>query len=272
MDYVLRNFFTHKDYLAPAAQIPGTIFTPLHFLFSAALLTLITFSSVYVSRRKRLIRPVLASVWILMVIWEFVIVYWDSVAGKVTGLDLQTGLSLYPCSIYLFAMPIILWGKGLSKQACCGYLCTLGLLGAVINFIFPLTILINYSCISFAGFHTFGFHGAMLFSYLVVILSGIHRYDMVTGWQSLILPSVPGLIMSIPANLVNYALDADYMFFRGKFPVVARVFGNTRTCVITLVIYTLYIVIPALFYLPAYLHNRRLAEEEELMVAAAEYI
>ena len=28
------NFFTHKDFLPPADQLPGTLFTPLHFVAS----------------------------------------------------------------------------------------------------------------------------------------------------------------------------------------------------------------------------------------------
>ena len=32
---LLKNFFTHKDFLPSADQIPGTMFTPLHFIFSA---------------------------------------------------------------------------------------------------------------------------------------------------------------------------------------------------------------------------------------------
>ena len=270
--YILQNFFTHKDFLAPASQIPGTMFTPLHFLFAAALLTIIFISALYVSRRKQLLKPVLAAVWAVMVIWEVVIIWWDSTAGIQKGWNLTVNLSLYPCSLYLYTTPFILWGKGNVKQACCGYLCTLGLLGALVNFLFPVTRLLNYSCISFAGMHTFCYHGAMFFTFLVIFLSGEHRYDHITTWQELILPSVPTLLLSVPANLLNYTMDADYMFFRGKLPVVATVFRNTRPMLITLTLYLMYILVPALFYLPSYLRNRRQEEEEERMPAAAELI
>ena len=36
-DYLLKNFFTHKDFIAEDVQaglVPGTLFTPLHFIFS----------------------------------------------------------------------------------------------------------------------------------------------------------------------------------------------------------------------------------------------
>lgn len=270
MHYVWENFFTHKDYLVPGNQIPGTIFTPLHFIFAAGLLMLIILSAAFVSKRKHFVKPVLATVWAVMVIWEFVIIYWDSTAGKTTGLDLKTNLSLYPCSIYLYAMPFVLWGKGHWKQACCGYICTLGLLGASVNFIFPATRLYDYSCISFVGMHTLLYHGAMFFSFLVLILSGYHRYNQITSWQELLLPCIPTLLLSIPANLVNYMIDADYMFFRGKFFILAKIFGSTNPILITAIIYMLYIIVPALFYLPSYLHNRHEEPEDGMPLYAAD--
>lgn len=256
--YILENFFTHKDFLVPADQIPGTLFTPLQFIFEAILLSVILCSAVYVSRHKQLVRPVLMTVWVCLVIWEFVIVTWDSVAGKTIGLDLTTNLSLYPCSIYLYAMPFFFWGRELFRRMACGYVCTLGLLGAVVNFLYPVSRLTSYSCISFAGFHTFFFHGSMLFTCLVMLLSGNHRYTRITHSWELLLPCVPSLLLSIPANIVNYSpIHADYMYFRGEFPLLAKLFANLSDIRITLILYLLYITIPALFYLPSYLAHKR---------------
>ena len=272
MHYVLENFFTHKDYLAPAAEIPGTMFTPLHFLFMAFLLTLIFSTAFYISRHREKLKPVLCGVWLLMVLWEIAIVYYDSTAGRNPGFDWKTSLSLYPCSLYLYTMPLILWGRGTVKQACCGYLCTLGLLGALVNLMFPVTRLFQYSCISFAGLHTLCFHGSMFFSYLCIMLSGYHSYDCAVSWTGLILPSVPSLLLSIPANFINYTIGSDYMYFTGQFPVVAKIFGNTKPILITAILYMLYIIVPSLFYLHGYLQNRRAEEEDPISLFSANYI
>ncbi len=256
--YVIQNFFTHKDYLAPASQIPGTIFTPLHFLFEAILLAIIISSVIYVSNRKHLIKPVFIGLWATLVVWEFIIIAWDSLAGKVQALDLQSGLSLYPCSIYMYAMPFAIWGKGIAKKAACGYVCTLGLLGAAVNFLFPIARLTDYSCISFPGFHTFFYHGVLLFTCLVMLRSHYHTYGNVLSWKQLFYPCIPSLILSIPANIINYSpIDADYMYFKGKFFVLAALFGNLNPVFITIILYALYICVPALFYLPSYLYNKR---------------
>ena len=252
--YLLRHFFTHKDFLPPAQQLAGTLFTPLHFAFSAVVLCVVIGSALYVSHHKKLIKPVFTAVWAVMVVWEFVIVAWESLSGSVAQLDLQTNLSLYPCSIFLYVMPLAIWGKGRLKQMACGYVCTLGLLGAAINFVYPATRLSFYSCISFPGFHTFSFHGSMLFVCLVMLLSGYHRYRDVSDWKDLFLPCVPTLLLSIPANLVNYsAIGADYMFFRGQLPIIASLTGHTTELRTTIILYVFYIIMPALFYLPAYM-------------------
>ncbi len=263
--YVIQNFFTHKDYLAPASQIPGTFGTPLSYVFEAVLLAIIIGAAIFVSKRKYLIKPVFIVQWITLVVWEVIIIYWDSVSGKTVGWDLAVNLSLYPCSIFMYAMPFAIWGKGIWKKIGCGYVVTLGFLGAAINFLYPVAKLTSYSCISFAAFHTFYFHGTMLFTWLVMLISGYHRYTNVTRWWELFLPCVLSIIVSIPSNIINYsAINADYMYFRGKFPLVAQIFAGLGEVKITMILYVLYIVVPALFYLPSYLsHKRRSAHREK---------
>ena len=61
---LLKNFFTHKDFLPPAEQIPGTMFTPLHFIFSAVMIALVLVSAFYVSKlHEKKMRIVLGVLW-----------------------------------------------------------------------------------------------------------------------------------------------------------------------------------------------------------------
>ena len=201
--YLFRHFFTHKDFLPPADQLPGTLFTPMSFLFEAIVLIIILAGAKYLASHKNKIRPVLTVLLGILLVLEVSIISWDSLAGATKGLDLAVNLSLYPCSIFLYALPLYLWGKGVWKRMGCGYICTLGLLGALINFLYPIARLANYSCISFPAFHTFFFHGSMLFTCLVLLLSGEHSYTQVDAWWEMFLASMPGLLVSIPANLIN---------------------------------------------------------------------
>ncbi len=254
--YLIHNFFTHKDFLVPPEQIPGTLFTPLHFAFAGCLLLLVVISAFFVSRRKRLIRPTFIVLWAMLVVLEPIIVYWESTSGKTVALDLATNLSLYPCSIFMYVMPFAIWGRGNWKRMACGYVCTLGLLGSAVNFLYPAVRLVSYSCISFSGFHTFFYHGTMLFTCLVMLMSGFCGYRAEHWWE-LFLPCIPSLLLSIPANIVNYSpIQGDYMFFRGQLPLVAAIFGDASEITVTVVLYLLYIFIPALFYLPSFLRQK----------------
>lgn len=263
LSYVLENFFTHKDFLVAPELIPGTLGTPLHLVFETITILLIVTGSVWLARRKHLIKPVLAVLWVNLLVLEAAIIYWESTTGIHKGLDLQYGLSLYPCSIFMYAMPFALWGKGNAKKAACGYVCTLGLLGALVNFLYPFTRLADYSCLSFPAFHTFIYHGTMLFTCIVMLRSGYHRYSDMVCWSDLLLPCVPSLIVSVPANMLNYSpIHADYMYFTGQFPLLKVLMPGLEPVTITAILYVLYIFVPAMFYLPAFLRMRRQEQRE----------
>ncbi len=255
--YLIKNFFTHKDFLVSADKIPGTMFTPLHFIFSLIVLALVIISAVLLSKKKEKIKPVFIILWLLCVLLEIVKIIWESVSGKTIRFEIGGILPLYPCSIFMYAMPFVIWGNDILKKMGCGYVCTLGFLGGTINFFYPATILGNYSCISFAGFHTFFYHGTMLFTCLTILISGYHSYKGVSRWFELLLPSVFSLIVSIPANIVNFSsINSDYMFFKANSFFMPAIFGGVSDGISTIIIYSLYIIVPALFYLPSFISNK----------------
>ena len=255
---LLCNFFTHKDFLPSADRIPGTMFTPLHFVFSAVCIALVV--GLCLNCRKKAhnrLRTVFAVLWGTVVLLEILKILWESCAGTEVQIEWRGVLPLYPCSIFMYAMPFAVWGQGFIRRAACGYVCTLGLVGGTVNFVYPATILGNYSCLSFAGFHTFFYHGAIVFCALTMLLSGYHTYTGIRQFRELLLPSLPFLSVSLLANAVNFSIGADYMFFRlnsfiftplGKaLPDVPGVF----------LVYAAYIIIHALPYLPSYFYGCR---------------
>lgn len=256
LGYLLENFFTHKDKLAPASQLPGTMFTPLHFIVAGIILAIVILCAVLIHKKDKLIKPVFIVLWATVSILEVVKIVWESTTGNTVRLEVTGILPLYPCSVFIYAMPFAIFGKGKVKQAACGYVCTLGLLGGSVNFFYPMTTLYRYSIISFSAMHSMIYHAVMLFTCLTMLLSGYHRYTRVKSMADLFLPCVPTLIMSIPANIVNYTLNADYMFFRGTTAFLPAIFGGLDTVVITLIIYALYIIVPACFYLPSFISQK----------------
>lgn len=255
MAELFRYFFTHKDFLP--GQLPGTLFTPLHFAFSACCIGLVAFACLHCrNKSEEKLRRLYAVLWMLTVVLEVTKILWESLCGAAVRLEWTGVLPLYPCSIFMYAMPFAIWGRGNVRTAACGYVCSLGLLGGAINFVYPANVLSNYSCLSFAGFHTFFYHGTMVFTAATMLLTGYHRYTGIKRWQQLLLPAVPFALVSLVANGVNFSpIGSDYMFFRLDSFIFAPIGQATPEWLSVLVVYVAYGVIHALPYLPSYLHH-----------------
>ncbi len=254
---LFKNFFTHKDFLGEL-DLPGKLFSPLHLVFAGVLLAAVVIFAIILSKKSEKTRKaVLLSLWGFFLVMEIVKFFYEAYSGRQVFFEWGGVLPFYPCSVFLYTIPFCFSKKRAVRLAACGYLFTIGLIGATVNFVYPVNILQNYSCISFMGFHTLFFHATMLFSMLVLLLSGYHNYRSLTKWRELILPSLPMLIVSIPANIVNLAIGSDYMFFRCNSFFLPSLVGSLSDGVTTVIVYLVYIAVPALFYLPGLIRNKK---------------
>lgn len=252
------NFFTHKDFLPGADQLPGTLFTPLHFVVAFLFVALVAIACTVCKKAgEDNLRNIFAVLWAFLVVFELAKIIWESVSGRTISVELGGILPLYPCSIFMYAMPFAIWGKRVARKAACGYVCTLGLLGGLINFVYPANVLSNYSCVSFAGFHTLTYHSAMVFCAITMLLSGYYSYANVRKFKDLLIPAIPCMIMSIPANLVNFSpINSDYMFFKLQSFFFAPIGAALPDILCILIVYGLYLLIHALPHIPFYIKNK----------------
>ena len=257
--FLFKNFFTHKDFLPPADELAGTLFTPLHLVFAAILLAAVIGLGLFLAKKsERTVRTVFFVIWITMVCFEIVKIVWETVSGAAVNFEAGGVLPLYPCSIFMYAMPLAIWGKGWVRYMGCGYVCSLGLLGGAINFLYPANVLGRYSCLSFAGFHTFFYHGAIVFCALVMLRSGYHSYTRATRPRHLLLPAIPALCVSVIANAVNFSpIGSDYMFFKLNSFFFAPIGAATPDWLSVILVYLIYLLIHALPYLPSYISKVR---------------
>lgn len=256
---LLKNFFTHKDFLPPASELAGTMFTPLHFIFAGIVLAIVIIGALVLAKKsEKTIRITFGVIWAYAVVFEVVKIVWETYAGTDVYFEAGGVLPLYPCSIFMYAMPLAIFGKEIVRYMGYGYVCTLGVLGGAINFFYPANILSHYSCISFAGFHTFFYHGALLFCAIVMLRSGYHSFKKASRAWHLLLPAVPALTVSIPANLVNFSkIGSDYMFFKLNSFFLAPIGAVLPDGITVLIVYALYLLIHAAPYLPYYFKNRK---------------
>lgn len=256
---LFKNFFTHKDFLPSADQLPGTLFTPLHFAVSAICVILTVALCLWFSKKsEHTLRSLFGILWAVVVVLEITKILWETYSGTTVNFEWGGVLPLYPCSIFMYALPFAAWGRGYVRRAACGYICTLGLLGGAINFVYPANILSNYSCVSFAGFHTLFYHGIIVFCALTILLSQYHSYSGVTKWWELLLPATPFLAVSLIANAVNFSpIRSDYMFFRLDSFIFAPIGAATPEWLSVIIVYLVYLLIHALPYLPSYLSSKK---------------
>ena len=255
---LIRNFFTHKDFLPSADKIPGTMFTPLHFIVSAIMALIVIVGILYVRRLdEKKIRIIFTVLWATLTILEMSKLIWETTTGRTVSFNLVGNLPVYPCSIWMYAMPFVIWGKGRVRNAACGYVCTLGLLGGLINFVYPATILGEYSAVSFPGFQTFFYHGALVFCAFVLMTSGYHRIDYAENILDCFLSVIPAYIMSIFANTANIILGTDYMFFRCNSFFLAPIGAALPDGLTFVITYILYAVVCCTPYFIAYMIKRK---------------
>ena len=258
---LIRNFFTHKDFLPSADKIPGTMFTPLHFAFSAIMVIIVIAGILYVRRLdEKKIKVIFTVLWAVLTLAEMAKLIWETSTGRTVSFNWTGNLPVYPCSIWMYAMPFVIWGRGRVRNAACGYVCTLGLLGGLINFVYPATILGNYSAISFPGFQTFFYHGAIVFSAFVLMTSGYHRIDHAENIFDCFLSVIPAVIMSIFANTANIILGTDYMFFRCNSFFLAPIGAALPDALTFPIAYLIYVIVCCTPYLIAYLTKKKKAK------------
>lgn len=246
---LFKYFFTNKDYLP--ADLPGRLFSPLHICVMVVLFIAVPLLAFLLRKiDKKKMKIIFIVLWALATVLEVIKITWESLTNK-GGFNPYGILPLYVCSIFMYAMPFAIWCKegSVGRRAACGFLCTHGLIGGLVNFVYPSNILTNYSVISFAGLHTLFYHGTMVFVALLMLFSKYYTYN---NLMNAIYSSIPLFATSIVANIVNFTLPhgAGYMFFRGDFPFTI-IASHMPLWLWVITLYVLYFLLPFVFYLPA---------------------
>lgn len=258
---LFRYFFTNKAYID--VDLPGKLFSPLHIVIMVLLAVAVPLAAFFLRKLSgRSMKILFIVLWAVVSAFEVVKITWESCTNP-NGFEAGGILPLYLCSLFMYVMPFAIWCKPNSwlRKSACGFLCTLNLVGGFINFVYPVNVLSNYSAISFAGLHTLFYHAAMVFVGLLMLFSKYYRYEIKDAW----LAFIPVAVFSIPANIVNFTINADYMFFHGNFFPFSLIASHMPVWVWVIVLYIGYFAVPYLFYLPAFLiqkYGRKKARKE----------
>jgi hypothetical protein len=249
---LLKYFFTNKAYLPDG--LPGKLFSPLHIGVAIVLFILVP-TLALLSRKldKKKLKILLIVLWAFLVVYEVVKLIWETSTNP-NGFEVTGILPLYLCSIFMYVMPFVLFTKedGFLYKMGCSYLCTYNLVGGLVNFVYPVNVLTNYPCFTFAGMHTLIYHGSMVYTGLTLMFTGKYK---LTNIKEALYGFIPLVIVSIPANIINFIFNASYMFFRGGY-VFDIVYNVMPEWCYIIVMYIAYMILPFIFYGPVYLYKK----------------
>ncbi|MBQ8444415.1 MAG: YwaF family protein [Clostridia bacterium] len=256
---MFKYFFTNKAYLP--SDLPGKLFSTLHIIVMIILCITVPLTAFLLRKMdKKKMKTLFIVLWGTMSGLEIAKIIWESCTNP-NGFEVTGILPLYICSIFMYVMPFAIWGKehGLLRKSACSFLCTINLIGGLVNFIYPSNVLSNYSVVSFAGLHTLLYHGTMVFVALLMLFS---KYYTFSNIKDAILAFIPLAIVSIPANIINFTYNCSYMFFRGGFPF-SLISDHMPEWLWVIVLYLAYALIPFLFYLPSFIHQKIKARKQQ---------
>lgn len=151
------------------------------------------------------------------------------------GFSISSDIPFYICSLYLYLMPVAIWGKGIWKRMACTFICTLGLFGAIMNYVIP-SVVVNNSLFSFSGFHTTLYHTILWTTPLVMLCTGYFKLKFKDyGWSLLAF-----VVITLPIVIFNFIAKTDYMYFReGGIDLVKNV-ASTMGYAFPLLAYAVY--------------------------------
>ena len=78
-------------------------------------------------KTKKRIKIVLTVLWAVAVAIDLA----KLIKNIYYGFNINGDIPFYICSLYLYTMPVVIWGKGLWQRMACTYNCTIGLFGAI---------------------------------------------------------------------------------------------------------------------------------------------
>lgn len=187
-------------------------------------------------------------------IWDF------SVLGK---FSFEKSFPFYICSLIIYVLPFVAFGKGKVQRACLACLSTICIVGGFFGILFNVTVT------QFPFFHlnvlnSFLYHGIMLFISFWMWFSKVY----VPNIKDTYMFYIPFLVFSIPVLILDLCFGWDYMFFNGgidtPFNIVFR--AVPHPVYIILLYLGLYIINILIFYIPTitrYFKNKKSQQPKE---------
>ena len=140
-------------------------------------------------------------------------------------------LPLYTCSMILYFLPFLAWGKGWIQRASAAFFVSIGMVAGLTNF-FYLSAAGWYPIFTFGGLYSVVFHGVIVFVGMSLLITGQYIPSLKTIQEGMIPVLIFGALV-IPANFMIKNVpefgNVDYMMLmnaNGFVPALSGFFAE----------------------------------------------
>ena len=227
------GFFDDSYTLAEKGYTGSDRMSPKQFIVMGVLLVLIIIGSILLRKiKKEKMFTIYKVIAIFMPILEVAKITFSSYADITHGAPFNLGgiLPLYSCSMLLYFLPFVAWGKGHMKKFSMAFFCSIGLVAGLSNFVY-LSAAGWYPIFTFGGLYSVIFHGVIVFVGVSLLATELYTPSFKTIYEGMV-PIVLFSAFVIPANFIiknipNNGSNPDYMMLmdaNGFIPFISDFF------------------------------------------------
>lgn len=206
--------------------------SPKQFIVMGTLFVLIVAVSLLLRKaKKEKLFAVYKTLAIFMPVLETVKIAFSTYHNLMHGEHFDFGgiLPLYTCSMLLYFLPFVAWGKGWIRKASMAFFSSIGMVAGLTNFVY-LSAAYWYPIFTFGGLYSVVFHAVIVFVGMSLLITGQYTPSLKTIAEGMI----PVLLFSafvIPLNFIIVSNPeygyVDYMLLmnaNGFVPVISDFF------------------------------------------------
>jgi hypothetical protein len=226
------GFFDGPQDLAAQGYSGGDKMSPKQFAVMGIIFVLIVAASVLLRKaKKEKLFAVYKFLAIFMPVLEAVKIAFSTYHDLHHGEHFNAGgiLPLYTCSMLLYFLPFVVWGKGWIKRTSTAFFASIGLVAGLTNFVY-LSAANWYPIFTFGGLYSVIFHAAIVFVGMSLLITGQYVPSRETVADAMVPVLIFGAIV-IPANFIIKSFPeysyVDYMLLmdaNGFVPAVSDFF------------------------------------------------
>ena len=251
------NFFDYKDFIKinGEAYHGQDYFSLTHIIFMVIATIAIILMCIFfrkVSHKKvdiylKVLAIFIPTLEVIKIVYES---YFDITLGH--GFNFGGLIPIYTCSMFIFVLPFVAFGKGKVKKFATAWLGSICIFAGFTNF-YLTQMLHTYPFWTFCTFQSLTYHFLMSFTGIFIVVTGYFKPE----WKDIINGYIPLAVFSLFVIPINYHLNAlgysaDYMLYMWGngapiLPDMAKFFASHNIqFVYTIIVFFGYILISAL--------------------------